>query len=477
MKCSPTDRIEEARARRGWRRRAAGRRIAARSCASAAFIAALALAAPARGEISLTVYNDNLAMVRESRALEMKSGDVTIEVQDVPAQIDPTSVHFQSRTSPDRTVVLEQNFVYDLVSDDRLFERYLDREVQVFTRQGGSFTGLLRSFAGGSIIVSAPGEGRTTLVARPEVESIVLAGQSVDLVTRPTLVWRLSNGGPANQTVDIDYLTGGIAWHAEYAGVLDKDDKSLDLAAWVSLDNHSGKTYEDATLKVVAGSVNRARAPQPKYFDGMARAEAAMAPGFESREFFEYHLYELARKTTVRDRESKQLSLFPNARTKVEKIYTYDARRDAERVDVSIKFQNREAAGLGMALPGGVIRLYKEEAGGGVGFVGEDRIEHTPKDEEVEVVVGKAFDVVAERKTLESRSLGERSREDSYEIRFRNHKTSAVEIDVKESAWGDWRVTKSSHPSTRKDASTIQFKIPVAPDGETVLTFTVFTKW
>ncbi|MFN0150649.1 MAG: DUF4139 domain-containing protein [bacterium] len=449
-----------------------------RSTTAASTLIVALLATAANAEISLTVYNDNLAMVRETRAIEMKSENVTIEVQDVPSQIDPTSVHFQSRTSPDRTLVLEQNFVYDLVSDDRLFERYLDKEVQVFTRQGGSFSGLLRSFAGGSIIVAAPDGGRTTLVARPEVESIVLAGQSVDLVTRPTLVWLLSNGGPSAQTVDIDYLTSGIAWHAEYAGVLDKDDKTLDLAAWVSLDNHSGKTYEDATLKVVAGSVHRAQTPQPKYFDGMARAEAAMAaPGFESRAFFEYHLYELGRKTTVRDRESKQLSLFPNARTKVEKIYTYDARRDAERVDVSIQFENRAAAGLGMALPAGVIRLYKEEAGGGVGFVGEDRIEHTPKDEEVEVVVGKAFDVVAERSQLESRALGERSREDSYEIRFRNHKTSAVEIDVKESAWGDWRVTKSSHPSTRKDASTIQFKIPVAADGETVLTYTLFTKW
>jgi hypothetical protein len=425
------------------------------------------LPALARAEISLTVYNENLALVREERRLEMKQGDATVEIQDVPAQIDPTSVHFNSRTSPDKTLVLEQNFVYDLVSDERLFDRYLDRDVQVFTRQGNS------------LILSDGDKGRATAINRPEVESVVLAGESVDLVTRPTLVWRLSNGGPAEQDVEIDYLTGGVSWHAEYAGVLDKDEKTLDLAAWVSLDNYSGKTYEDASLKVVAGSIHRAT-PPPRPVDMMMReqaADAGMAKGFESREFFEYHLYALDRKTTVRDRETKQLSLFPNARTNITKSYTYDARRDAERVEVSITFQNRESAGLGMALPGGVIRLYKEDVDGGVGLLGEDRIEHTPKDEEVEVVVGKAFDIVAERAVTESRQLGQRSREDTVEIKFRNHKSTGVEVSVKEAVWGDWRVVRSSFPHTRKDARTIEFKVPIAADGEAVLTYTVQINW
>jgi hypothetical protein len=437
------------------------------------------LPALARAEISLTVYNENLALVREERRLEMKQGDATVEIQDVPAQIDPTSVHFNSRTSPDKTLVLEQNFVYDLVSDERLFDRYLDRDVQVFTRQGNSFTGKLRSYAGNSLILSDGDKGRATAINRPEVESVVLAGESVDLVTRPTLVWRLSNGGPAEQDVEIDYLTGGVSWHAEYAGVLDKDEKTLDLAAWVSLDNYSGKTYEDASLKVVAGSIHRAT-PPPRPVDMMMReqaADAGMAKGFESREFFEYHLYALDRKTTVRDRETKQLSLFPNARTNITKSYTYDARRDAERVEVSITFQNRESAGLGMALPGGVIRLYKEDVDGGVGLLGEDRIEHTPKDEEVEVVVGKAFDIVAERAVTESRQLGQRSREDTVEIKFRNHKSTGVEVSVKEAIWGDWRVVRSSFPHTRKDARTIEFKVPIAADGEAVLTYTVQINW
>jgi hypothetical protein len=317
-----------------------------------------------------------------------------------------------------------------------------------------------------------------TIVSRPEVESIMLAGEDVRLVTRPTLVWLLRNGGGAKQEVALEYLTGGVSWHAEYAGVLDEEERNLDLAAWVSLDNHSGKTYENAGLRVVAGQIHRAEDKRPIPITRReAGAMAAEGPQFEAREFFEYKLYALERKTTVRDRESKQLSLFPNARTKVDKRFTYDARRDAERCEVSLLFKNKKEAGLGIALPAGVIRLYKDDGAGGVGLLGEDRIEHTPKDEEVEVVVGKAFDIVVERTQLESRQVSNREREDSFEIKLRNHKKDAVDVLVREGVWGDWEVLKSTFPAKRKDAHTIEFNVPAAADKEVVLTYTVRTRW
>jgi len=440
---------------------------------------ALALAAPqAAAEITLTVYNEDLALVRETRAFDLAAGVNTVEVTDVPALIDPTSVHLASLTAPDKLTVLEQNFVYDLVNAERLLEKYLDRSVQVLTKQGGNFKGTLKSFDGSAIVVAEPGESRMTLVSRPEVESVMLAGEDVSLVTRPTLVWLLRNGGAAKQEIALEYLTRGVAWHAEYAGVLDKDEASLDLAAWVSLDNRSGRTYPDARLRVVAGSIHRAEEKFPiGRYAGREAAMAAEAPQFEAREFFEYKLYALERKTTVRDRETKQLSLFPNARTKIEKRFTYDARRDDKRCQVSVLFKNKKETGLGIALPAGVIRLYKDDGDGGVGLLGEDRVEHTPKDEEVEVVVGKAFDIVAERTHRESRQISDRMREDSIEIKLRNHKKDSVDVLVREGVWGDWEVLRSTFPSKRKDAQTIEFTVPVAPDQEAVLAYTVRTRW
>lgn len=439
---------------------------------------ALLVAAPAGAEVTLTVYNEDLALVRETRALDLSSGVDTVEVTDVPALIDPTSVHLSSVSGPDRVTVLEQNFVYDLVSGDRLLEKYLDRNVQVLTKQGGNFKGTLKSFDGGALVVAEPDTSRVTIVSRPEVESVLLAGEDVSLVTRPTLVWLLRNGGGAKQEVALEYLTRGVSWHAEYAGVLDEEEANLDLAAWVSLDNRSGKTYEDAGLRVVAGQIHRAEEKVPIPI-GMRRdmAMAEGAPQFEAREFFEYKLYALERKTTVRDRETKQLSLFPNARTKIDKRFTYDARRDDKRCQVSLLFKNRKEAGLGMALPAGIIRLYKDDGDGGVGLLGEDRIAHTPKDEEIEVVVGKAFDIVAERVQLEGRQISDRVREDTVEIKLRNHKSQAVEVLVREAAWGDWEVLKSTFPAKRKDAQTIEFTVPVGADEEVVLSYTVRIRW
>lgn len=450
----------------------------ARAAVAAAAIAAAAAAAPAPGRaaVTLTVYNEDLALVRETRALDVPPGVHAIQVGDVPALIDPTSVHLRSLTAPDRVAVLEQNFVYDLATGDRLLERYLDRTVDVLTKQGNTARGTLRSFAQGSLVLEDAKAGQMTLVSRPEVESVILAGQDVRLVTRPMLVWMLRNDASPRQELEIDYLTGGLSWHAEYAGVLDDAEAALDLAAWVSLDNRSGKTYEDASLRVVAGDIHRAAERQ--VFKGrMMEMAAADAAGFQAREFAEYKLYALERKTTVRDRETKQLSLFPNARTKIAKRFTYDARRDGTRVLVSYLFKNKKDAGLGMPLPAGTIRLYREDGLGGVGLLGEDRIEHTPKDEEVEVAAGNAFDIVVERATIAQRQLSDRVHEMDVEIRFRNHKSAAVEVLVREGMGGDWEILRSTFPSKRKDVQTAEFTVPVAADGETLLAYTVRTRW
>ena len=255
--------------------------------------------------------------------------------------------------------------------------------------------------------------------------------------------------------------------------------KRLELGGWVSIDNRSGATYRDARLKLVAGDVHRI-APQPVPVEYRRTLEAAMgvgAPQFEEKAFFEYHLYTLIRPATVRDRQIKQLALFPNADVAVKKILTYDGNRDGTKVKVNLEFDNKKKNGLGIPLPEGKLRVYKMDQDESLEFNGEDLIDHTAKDEKVRVFLGNAFDVVGERRQTELKKITDRSREESYEIKLRNHKENAIEVLAVEHLWGDWKITQSTHEYRKKDARTVEFPLPVPKDGETILTYTVRFRW
>ncbi|MFH1863087.1 MAG: DUF4139 domain-containing protein [bacterium] len=422
-------------------------------------------------EVSVTVYNQNLGLVKETRSVEVQKGPFQIEITDVAAQIDPTSVHL----SLSGARILDQDFEYDLVSRSRLLERYLDQPIEVFTEHGELFSGKLLS-ASASELILLSAEGKVQIVAPDAVRDLRLGELPGGLRTRPTLVWSLIGDKTGKQAAELSYLTQGMTWHAEYVAVTVEKADRLELSSWVSIENRSGATYKNAKLKLMAGDVRVL--PQGIPTDGgrqaiFAEMAAKGAPSFEEKAFFEYHLYTLSRPTTLKDRQTKQISLFEPAAVSAQREYIYDSQKDPKQVQVNLVFKNEKKAGLGLPLPAGKVRVYQKDDDGSLEFVGEDRIEHTPEDEEVRLVVGSAFDVAAEREMTDVKRISERVREETLRIKLRNHKQERIEITVVEKIWGDWEIVEKSHEYTKKNASTIEFKVPVEAGKETVVTYRV----
>ncbi|MFQ5636483.1 MAG: DUF4139 domain-containing protein [bacterium] len=423
-------------------------------------------------EVSLTVYNDNLALVREVRTIALKKGVSDVRFQDVASRIDPTSVYFSSLTAPEKVMILEQNYEYDLVNSEKILQKYLDQKINITAKEGKFYSGTLLSAASHDIILQEE-DGKIKIVNRGSVETMDFPKLPDGLITRPTLVWSLDCQKSGDHKIEVGYLTSGIQWHAEYVGVTNKEDSKLDLGAWVSIDNKSGATYENAKLKVVAGDVHRARAPvRPLSLARRTLAESA-PDHFEEKAFFEYHLYTLQRRTTVTNHQVKQISLIENTEVAVAKKYAFDGARDGRRVRVNLEFENKKRVGLGIPLPAGKIRIYKEDDDKSLIFIGEDFIEHTPKDEKVRIYVGNAFDIVGERTQKDRRSVGKNSWEETWEIKLRNHKDAAVAVAVVERLNFDWEIGRTSHEYQKKNATTIEFSVEIPQDGEGVVEYVV----
>ena len=422
-----------------------------------------------REAVSITVYNQNFGLVREVRTVDLARGRTPLEFQDVAGQIEPYTVIIRAPgAGPFR--VLEQNYQYDLAGADNLLNRYLGQGVNAVMKDGSLQAGTLLSFDHGSLVLSN-GNG-VTIVSRIEVRDISVGQLPGGLVVKPTLVWGLASDRAAKERAEISYLTDNISWHAEYVAVVNRDDTGLDLNGWVSLDNRSGATYENARLKLVAGDVHRAedeRVPMPQL---KSMAVAAEAPQFSERGFFEYHIYTLERPATVADRETKQLALFPTAGARAKKVLIYDGQRSGTDVAVRIEFENTKANDLGMAMPAGKVRVYKEDADGALEFAGEDRVDHTPRDETVRLYLGNAFDVVGERTRVDYRKLSDRSWEETVKVEIRNHKDTPVEVIVVEHLFGDWDIRDNTEKFVKKDAQTVEFTLSVPADGSRSVTYT-----
>ena len=437
--------------------------------------------AQATGErqMAITVYNQNLALVKDVRLMDLKKGITVIRFRDVASQIDPTSVHFRSLSYPEKVSILEQNYEYDLVSTQKLLRKYIDQQIKITAKDNKTYQGTLLSSSKDGIVLAAR-EGGIKVIRPESILDLDFPTLPEGLITRPTLVWLLDCQRGGRQKTEISYLTSGINWHCEYVAVADKEDRSLDLAGWVSIENRSGATYPDAKLKLIAGEVHRVKPPRRRRVPMEFGEDVALAKGvpqFEEKPFFEYHMYTLARKATIKDNQIKQLSLFSPTQVKVDKIYTYDGARYGKKVRVNLEFQNSRKAGLGIPLPKGKVRVYKEDVDKSLEFIGEDLIDHTPKDEKVRIFLGNAFDIVGERKKVDYHKIGDRAREESWEIRLRNHKKEKVEIVVVEHFWGEWEITESNYGYKKKDAYTAEFKIPATKDGESVLKYTVRFEW
>ncbi|MEJ2604364.1 MAG: DUF4139 domain-containing protein [Gammaproteobacteria bacterium] len=440
------------------------------------------------------------AVIREDRDLTLSSGRSSLQFTDVAALIDPTTVRFRSLTDPDGTRVLEQDFRFDLVSTDRLLERYLDRPVTVY-REDGRLTGTLMSTSGGLVLGMEDG----TVEVLREYQRVAFPELPGGLITRPTLVWDLLAERDGRHRTRVAYQTAGITWWADYNFTWhegrDANSGTLDVNGWVSIVNQSGASYEDARLKLIAGDVQRVA--EPGYADrvGKAMLTSVMedAAGFEEKSFFEFHLYTLGRDATLPDRSTKQLELFPAAsgvparkvlvyrgarhftaypRPRIERDYGVASNR---KVDVYIEFENRAADGLGMPLPAGRIRVSQlDEADGSLEFIGEDTIDHTPKNEDVRIRLGSAFDVLGERRQTDY-EVDSRGHwlEEEFEIVVTNRKEEAVDVLVQENLhrWRNWEILSSSAEWQKMDAGSIRFPVTVAPDGQETVRYRVRYTW
>lgn len=399
----------------------------------------------------------------------------SLVLTDVAAHIEPTSVRIEFARSD--IELYEQNFHYDLVNTQAILNRYLDKSVRLVGKDGTVHEGTLLSSQGMYVLQSSRG---LKMVNPGEVVYVDLADLPDGFYTRPTLEWLVHSPEAGRVDADVSYLTTAISWHAEYVAHLNSDDTRIRWSGWASIDNRSGATYKDAKLKLIAGDIHRASGRRPGRdvmelnFSSAMRAPRA---GFEERSFFEYHLYDLPRRTTVADKETKQIALFDPASAAVVKKFLYRPYMNQKKIAVVVEFENTEANGLGMAMPRGLVRLTKSDIDGTSQLLGEDRIDHTPRDETVSLEVGNAFDIIPEFRVVDRRKISRTVQEQDVEITLRNHKNSDVEVGVEQKAsrWNAWRIIASSVPFEKTDAETFTFKLKVPSDGEVVFTYTIRT--
>jgi len=405
----------------------------------------------------------------------------------VPSQINPRTVHVQPSGSGGPSV-LEQNYEYDLLEPDKLLRKYVGRDVTLvrLVQDGGDtrqeeVKARLLSF--NNAPVWQIGNEIVTGMHADHIRFPELPG---NLYSRPTLIWSLENGGAARHRVEASYLATKLSWNADYVLTVARDDKSADVDGWVTLTNGSGTGFRNAKLQLVAGELNRVRQMFGRMEADMKVAQAAApAERMAQESFSDYHLYTLDRKTTVNNNETKQVSMLEATGFPVKKRYIVDGQsfyyRNAQHpgspikdvVQVYYQFKNEASAGLGMPMPAGVVRVFQSDSKGGVQFVGEDRIDHTPKDEMLNLKIGNAFDVVSERKQVDFEKIASNVYEMEYEVVIRNHKATPISVEVNEPIGGTWRMIRTSHEYTKTDAWAAQFNLSVPADGATTLKYRV----
>jgi hypothetical protein len=444
-------------------------------------------------ELAVTVYNSNIALVRDVRQLNIPSGAFRLKFMDIAATVNPATVHFRSLTDPAKLDVVEQNYEYDLLEPAKLLHKYVGKEITLERSYFDNNT-TKREQIKATLLADNSGtvwKIGNDIVTNPAVESYHFPEVPANLYDRPTLLMSLENSGARRQQIETSYLATGLSWNADYVLTVARDDKAADLDGWVTIGNNCGTAFHNAKLQLVAGDLNRlSQNGRMEAMDRLVAAPMAKAANqFQQESFSEYHLYTLGRKTSVEDKETKQISLLQGTNVPVDKLfvvngqnYYYRSQQNPsspikDAVMVYYKFKNAEKAGLGMPLPAGNLRVYQKDSRGGVLFIGEDRIVHTPKDEDITVHIGNAFDVVSERKQTDFKKIDTHVWEMEYEITLRNHKETPIVVQVNEPIGGDWEMLSSSYKFTKTGAFAAQFNVPVEKDGTAVLKYRVRAKW
>jgi len=440
-------------------------------------------------DLNVTVYNSDIALVRDVRNVQLAEGSFDLRFMDIAATINPATVHFRSLSEPSRVSVLEQNYEYDLLEPEKLLKKYVGREVTLVrtVQQGGAtreeeVKARLLSYNNGPVWQIGK-----EIVTGMHADHIRFPELPDNLYSRPTMIWTLQNGGAVKHRVEASYLASKLAWNADYVLTVGRDDKAADLDGWVTLTNGSGTSFRGARLQLVAGDLNRVRQAinEKRFADARREMDVAAAAPMAQESFSEYHLYTLGRKTTINNSETKQVNMLSGTGVPVQKRFVVDGQafyyRNVQHpgapikdvVQVYYQFKNEEKAGLGMPMPAGVVRVYQADSKGAVQFAGEDRIDHTPKDETIKLKIGNAFDVVCERNQTDFQKIASNVYEMEYAITLRNHKSVPITVEVNEPIGGTWRMINSSHEWTKTAAWASQFTVPVAQEGAATLKYRV----
>ncbi len=443
-------------------------------------------------EVAVTIYNDNLALVKDARRVRLDRDFNKLAWREVSAQMRPETAQLRNLTAPNGFRLQEQNFDFDLLTPEKLLEKYQGKEVTVIrthptTGADSRETATVLSTHGGAVLKFAD-RIETGVPGR-----LAFSGVPDNLRDKPTLVMSLINPVAGDQNLELSYLTSGLSWRADYVAELNEADDRLDLNGWVTLTNQSGAAYPNAKLQLVAGDVNRVRKQQamPR---GMVAMAAKMADAAEMKEesLFEYHLYTLQRPTTLSENQTKQVALMSASSVPTAKEFLLEGAShyysgqygdigQKIKVGVFVEFQNK-GTGLGIPLPKGVIRVYKKDALGNAQFVGEDQIDHTPKNESIRMKLGEAFDLTADKKQTDFQKLAGTGRynyvfETAYQIVIKNAKTDAVTVTVREPMPGDWTMVSESLPHTKAASGVAEWAVKVPAEGKTTLMYRVRVKY
>ena len=440
-------------------------------------------------EVAVTIYNDNLALVKDQRKLQIKRGASSLAFRDVSARMRPETALLRSTTAPGSISVLEQNFDFDLLTPQKLLEKYVGRSVSIIRTNvatGQETTEQAQVLSSNSGVVLKIGDRIETGIPG----RIIYGDVPANLRDRPTLVMALDNAGAQQQDVELSYLTSGLAWKADYVVELNAAEDKLDISGWVTLTNTSGATYRNAKLQLVAGDVNQVAPQRERRPLAMAAPAPAMAKArndMVEESLFEYHLYTMTRPTTIAENQTKQVSLLSASGVPARKElllkgndYYYQSSHgdlgQKMKVGVFVEFDNKETAQLGMPLPKGIIRVYKKDRAGNAQFIGEDRVDHTPKNETVRLKLGDAFDVTADKHQTDFKKLGGTGKynyvfESAYEVVLKNAKKEPVVVTVQEPMPGDWQVLSSNLPHTKGSSNTAVWKVTVPAEGNTKLVY------
>ena len=440
-------------------------------------------------DLNVTVYNSNIALIRDVRQLTVPTGSFRLKFEDIAATVNPATVHFRSLTEPEKLNVIEQNYEYDLLEPAKLLHKYVGKEVTLVRSYMDNGTTKHEEV---KAILLADNNGPVWKIGNDIVTGIYAEGYRfpevpANLYDRPTLLMSLDNSGARKHQIEASYLANNLSWNADYVLTVGREEKAADLDGWVTLTNNSGTGFRNARLQLVAGDLNRlpANARGDVVMMKEMSRNAAAAPQFQQENFSEYHLYTLGRRTSVEDKETKQISLLQGSGVPVEKLFVVNGQTFyyhsyqnpgsplKDPVLVYYKFKNEEKAGLGMPLPAGNVRVYQKDSKGGVLFIGEDRIDHTPKDETVTVHIGNAFDIIAERKQSDFKKIANNVYEMEFEITLRNHKDAPITVEANEPIGGSWEMLSSSYKFTKTAAFAAQFQVPVDKNGTSVLKYRV----